>query len=140
MCLRGSSGWKHRVANRDLLFELMTKEFENIYFPFGMPEVSYVSFQQRSARSDVMGDRKIDREVRKVQPGTSIFIVTCGHEGLSSNLRSWEKLADKFPHLTIFIGICWEELYLVEELQSPIGQNTRDIGYIVVDFSSKPPE
>ena len=130
MGLRTSSHWTD-LENRDLLLELMTKGLENIYFPFGMPEVSYASFQRKSARSDLMGEPKIDREVRKVQPGNSIFIVTCGHEGLSSNLRSWEKLADTFPHLTIFIGICWEERYLVEELRSPIGHNTRDIGGLV---------
>ena len=109
----------------------MTKEFGNIYFPLGMPEVSYVSFQNVSARTDVMGERKMNMAVRKIQPDNSVFIVTYGHEGLSSNLRSWEKLADTFPRLTIFIAICWEESFLTEELQSPIGPNSPDIGGLV---------
>ena len=87
MGLRASASWKNRES-RDLLLELMTKEFGEIYFPLGLPGISYVTFQNQSAKSDVMGTQTMNRAVRMVQPYNSLFIVTCGHEELSTNLQS----------------------------------------------------
>ena len=39
-----------------------------------------------------------------VPPRNSVFIVTCGHEGLSVSLHPWKAHADLFPQLSIYIG------------------------------------
>ena len=62
----------------------MTKEFGDLYFPppQTVPKVIERYFARTSAVSDLMAREEITEVLSTVSGGKSVFILTCGHEGL----------------------------------------------------------
>lgn len=116
MELRFSASWRDQTEKHDLLFFLMTQEaFRHIHSPSpSSPRVTYMHMQNKSAKSDIMTRRRISTPLEAVPRDSSIFIMANGHEGLSTNPRSWSALATMFPHSSIYIGVCWKTTYVAE--------------------------